>query len=206
MIKTINFDQTEMIKNILALHTNGVIDLDPTYSKGNFYTSSGIPKPRLKYDLNPIDSTIKKACATALPLADNSIETTIFDPPFLATKGPSLKSQKGNKINRRFGVFETEQSLHNFYSSALKEIHRITKRNGVLIFKCQDKVSSGKQYFSHCFIYAEARRLGWYAKDLFVLMAKNRLIADWQRANQIHARKYHCYFWVFEKRSRSLCI
>jgi hypothetical protein len=69
----------------------------------------------------------------------------------------------------------------------------------VLIFKCQDKVSGGKQYFSHCFIKEEAEKIGFYPKDLFILLAKNRIMADWQVENQKNARKFHSYFWVFEK-------
>ena len=68
-----------------------------------------------------------------------------------------------------------------------------------MIFKCQDKVSSGKQYMSHVFIINEAVRIGFYPRDLFVLLANNRLVADWQIRNQRTARKYHCYFVVLEK-------
>ena len=70
---------------------------------------------------------------------------------------------------------------------------------GILIFKCQDKVSSGKQYMSHVFIVNTAVETGFYPKDLFVLLAKNRLVADWQARNQKHSRKFHCYFIVFQK-------
>lgn len=42
-------------------------------------------------------------------------------------------------------------------------------------------------------------RLGFYPKDLFILLAKSRLVADWQKNSQKNARKYHSYFWVFEK-------
>ena len=73
------------------------------------------------------------------------------------------------------------------------------KPPGILIFKCQDKVSSGTQYLSHVFIINEATKIGFYATDLFVLLAKSRLIADWQAKNQKSARKFHCYFLVFEK-------
>ena len=62
-----------------------------------------------------------------------------------------------------------------------------------------DKVSSGTQYMSHVFIANEAEKVGFYAKDLFVLLAKSRLTASWQAVNQQNARKYHCFFWVFEK-------
>ena len=52
---------------------------------------------------------------------------------------------------------------------------------------------------SHVFIMNEAVKLGFYPKDLFILLAKNRLVADWQVKNQKNARKFHSYFWVFEK-------
>ena len=200
MIKSINYDQQEIIKNILELHAPCGIDLDPTYSKGNFYKNSNIKDPEFKYDLNPQIPGVEKASADELPFEDESMHCVMFDPPFLATKGPSLKEANGsNKINKRFGVFEDEVSLHEFYIRAIKEFYRILDEGGVLIFKCQDKVSSGKQYFSHCFVQQEAEKIGFYPKDLFVLLAKNRLVADWQTKNQKHARKFHSYFWVFEK-------
>ena len=37
------------------------------------------------------------------------------------------------------------------------------------------------------------------SKDLFVLLARNRLVADWQKRNQLHSRKFHAYFIVFQK-------
>ena len=67
------------------------------------------------------------------------------------------------------------------------------------IFKCQDKVSSGKQYLSHVFVVNTAVATGFYPKDLFVLLAKRRLVANWQVRNQQHTRKYHSYFIVFQK-------
>jgi len=70
---------------------------------------------------------------------------------------------------------------------------------GILVFKCQDKVSSGKQHMMHCNVYQWAILQGFEALDLFILLARSRLVANWQR-NQKHARKYHCYFWVFKKR------
>ena len=65
--------------------------------------------------------------------------------------------------------------------------------------KCQDKVSSGRQYFSHVFIMNEAVKVGLAPRDLFVLLAKSRLTANWQLKNQKTARKFHCFVLVFEK-------
>ena len=86
----------------------------------------------------------------------------------------------------------------------MSEFHRILKPNGILIFKCQDKISSGKQYMSHVFIINEAEKLGFYTKDMFILLAKQRIMADWQLKNQKNARKFHSYFLVFEKSDRKI--
>ena len=199
MIKSVSYDQEEIISSIIKLHIpSGVIDCDPTYGKGNFYKK--INPPFLKFDIDPINNSIAQADAINLPLADKSLNSIMFDPPFLATKGASLKKNDGsNTINKRFGVFPTEIELVEFYDKAIVEFHRILDKKGILIFKCQDKVSSGKQYFNHCYIYNSAVESGFYPLDFFVLTAKNRLVADWQKKNQKHARKFHCYFWVFQK-------
>lgn len=138
-------------------------------------------------------------------MENDSIDCEMFDPPFLATTGKSLNDSCGsNIIARRFGVYPFEKELHQFYIDSMKEAYRILKQNGILIFKCQDKVSSGKQYMSHVFIMNEAIKIGFYPKDLFILLAKNRVTADWQVKNQKNARKFHSYFWVFQKTNKNI--
>ena len=134
-----------------------------------------------------------------LPLPDNSVKSIMFDPPFLATKGPSLKSNKGNKIVNRFGAYSSEEELNLFYSDSLTEFYRVLRPDGILVFKCQDKVSNGIQRMTHIYICNEAEKVGFKILDLFVLLAKVRLTPEWQVKNQQHARKYHSYFLVFQK-------
>ncbi|MCM1530316.1 MAG: class I SAM-dependent methyltransferase [Alistipes sp.] len=204
LIKSISYDQGEIIRNILKLHVpEGKIDCDPTFSTGAFYRNTGIDAPALRFDISPQRSDVVKADARKLPLADNSISCIMLDSPFLATKGKSLKNSNGNIINRRFGVYPDEKSLHRCYSDMLAEAYRVLKPDGILVFKCQDKVSSGKQYMSHVYIMNEAVMIGFYPKDLFILLAKSRLVAAWQR-NQKHARKFHSYFLVFQKNNRRI--
>lgn len=206
IIKSISYNQIEIIDNILKLHVkNNIIDCDPTYSKGNFYKKNKILEPKLKFDLYPIFDDVIKCDSINLPLSDNSLNSIMFDPPFVVSKGPSLKNSKdgSNIISKRFSSYESIPLLWNYYKNSLKEFYRILNENGVLIFKCQDTVSGGKNYFSHIYIMNEALRLGFYAKDLFVLLAKNRIIGG-NMKNQKHARKYHSYFWIFEKKKVNL--
>lgn len=61
MIKSCSYNQGEIIKNILELYVPArKIDADLTYSKGNFYNTTGIDKPAFCFDVNPqVDGVIK---------------------------------------------------------------------------------------------------------------------------------------------------
>lgn len=203
--KSIYQKEEDILNAILTIHSkNKCIELDVTYSKGNTYKNTSIKEPQYKTDINPQYDDVIKANVECLPFNDNQFNTIYFDPPFLATTGKSLKKDdKNNKINKRFGVYPNEQELFSMYSKALKELYRCLNDDGILIFKCQDKVSSGKQYFSHCFIYNKALELDYYPKDLLILESKSRLVANWQ-LNQKHVRKFHCYYWVLQKTKKEV--
>lgn len=204
MIKSISYDQTEILSNIISLYVpSGQIELDPCYSKGVFYKDCIVPEPKIKMDISPQITDVKQFDCRNLPFDDSSISSIIFDPPFLATTGASLhKDDNNNIINKRFGVYESEAALHSMFYDSLKEFYRILVDDGVLVIKCQDKISSGKSYMSHVYIANMAEELGYYIEDLFILLAKSRIVADWQLKNQQHARKFHSYFWVMRKPKR----
>lgn len=119
MVKSISYDQTEIISNILELHVpEHKIDCDPTFSKGVFYKDTGIELPKYKFDIYPQSDDVKFGDSRNLPLESNSLCCIMFDPPFLATTGKSLKEpSKNNVINKRFGVYPSERELHQFYIS-----------------------------------------------------------------------------------------
>jgi len=194
VISSIGFDEQEMIRDILVLHNNGnAIECDPTYSIGNFY-KKGLPKPKYKFDLSPQIAGVEKANANNLPLDDNSINSIMFDPPFLfGNTGTASETI----MAKRFTMFDTFLDLENMYKTSLQEFHRILRPKGLLIFKCQDFTSPKGNIMIHNIVYNWASEIGFYAKDLFILFSKNRVFNP--NVTQRHARKFHSYYWVFIK-------
>lgn len=143
---------------------SGKIDCDPTYSKGNFYRNTGIEPPVYKLDIAPQTKDTVACDCRHLPFEDGTLDSILFDPPFLSSKGPSLQEKKkgANLILNRFSYFPTPNELYEFYDQALTEFHRVLTSKGVLLFKCQDMVSGGIQYMSHVYIHNMAVEKGFY--------------------------------------------
>ncbi len=200
MIKSISYNEPEIQNNILKLHSEKeYYELDPCYSKGVFYERE-LKEPRIKFDIKPQTECTEKADVRNLPLENNSVESIIFDPPFIIGLPNSSKDSKSsNRIFNRFGGFFSKQEQSKFYRDSLKELYRILKKDGIIAFKCQDTVCSGKQYLVHAEIINIAEDIGFYVKDLFVLLAKSRMKSGKWKV-QRHARKYHCYYLVLTKK------
>jgi hypothetical protein len=195
MIKSISHEQTEIIKSILELNQITQIDLDPTYSKGNFYKDRKILQPKYKSDLYPCSDDIECFDASKTKFENDSLKSIMFDPPFLVGY---TKEMPTGKMGKRFNGFRDIKSLWGWYEKCLIEFNRILCKGGLLIFKCQDTVSAGKQHLSHVHIINSANQAGFYTKDLFILLAKNRMVGHNHKI-QKHARKFHSYFLVFVK-------
>ena len=192
VIKSISFSQEEILQAIISLHTGG-IECDVTYGSGCFYKK--LKQPTFCFDLAPRKEGVIQADVCQLPLHDSAVRSVMFDPPFMAHTGP------GATLKSRFGeLVGTIKDLWNFYFAALKEIHLVLITGGWCVFKCKDGVLSWVNNFTHCEIYAMAKVLGFVPKDLFILLAKNRMMHP-KHAVQKHARKYHSYFWVLRKRA-----
>lgn len=202
IIKSIYYSNEEILSAIMKLYNIERFDLDCTYSKGNFWKN--LPQPVYKSDIFPLYKFVIQADSRKLPFNDNSFNSVIFDPPFVIGGSLKDKNYDGNSVKtaKRFGYYTNFNSLKEHYYKSLIEINRILKDKGILVFKCQDIVAGGKNYFSHNLVFNYAIETGFYPIDLFILLAKVRLNSfgvnsRWQ--NQYHARKYHSYFWILKK-------
>lgn len=199
LVKSVYNSNFEAIKNIMDLYNIERFDLDCTYSKGGFWKN--LPQPINKTDLYPVNESVIYASSENLPFEDGSMRSIMYDPPFVVAGKTYRDNKEGSSIiAKRFEGYGSYEELKKNYYYTLKELYRVCKNGGVLVFKCQDTVSGGKNHFSHVMVMNMAMELGFYPRDLFILLAKMRINSfgtKWTK--QEHARKYHSYFWVFEK-------
>ena len=66
-------------------------------------------------------------------------------------------------------ISEAFEELKSNYYKSLKELYRISDDNGIVVMKCQDQVSGGKNYFTHSMVMSMVNQIGFYTKDLFIL-------------------------------------
>jgi len=198
MIKSIGFDQQEIINNILILHNNGnSIEFDPCYNTGGFYRNNIVTSARVKSDINPQMPGVLKLDVRDLPFENSAFKSIMFDPPFLVS---SPNSQY--KLVKKYGAFGSVEELQEFYRQSLISLKRVLKHGGLLIFKCQDFVHARQQNLILPYIYSLARELNFACRDLFILLSKTRINAPSIKKQQ-HARKYHCYFLVLKCNKRT---
>ncbi|MCS6989416.1 MAG: DNA methyltransferase [Chloroherpetonaceae bacterium] len=211
-----------VFKDILALHVKeGSKIADVTFGKGVFWKLVDLSK----YKLCASDLCLKEDVAKNfqnvefqsgidcrnLPYRDSSFDCVVLDPPYLESFYRANKNHVGGVgTHRSFreaysslnGAEKAEAKWHEAvvetYVRAGLEAHRVLKRNGVLIVKCQDEVSANTQRLTHVEIITAYESIGFYAKDLFVVVRANKPVVSRMLA-QRHARKNHSYFIVFVK-------
>ncbi len=199
---------SDVFPKILSLHVPiGSTIADVTYGKGVFWRN--VPQDR--YTLLPTDIQDGVDCR-CLPYLDSSIDCVVLDPPYMegllranavhwAGAGTHESFRQAYQAEAD-SVKQPQPKWHaaviDLYASAGREAFRVLKETGVLIVKCQDEVSANKQWFTHVEIMLEYAQLGFYAKDLFIVMRTNKPGVS-RLKKQRHARKNHSYFLVFVK-------
>lgn len=153
--------------------------------------------------------TFRIADCRELPYDDGAIDVVVLDPPYMEgfyRKAVDHLAGTGTHTSFREAysngaVTEGGPKWHaavvDMYARAGAEAQRVLRDRGKLIVKCQDEVSAGKQHLTHVEIVNIYEKLSFYCKDLFVLVRSNRP-GNSRTKKQIHARKNHSYFLVFE--------
>jgi hypothetical protein len=195
IIKSLSFEQDEILHSIMELYCPMGFDADITYGNGAFYKN--VPKPIYKYDADPQTEDTQLAFSDNLPIYSNTLNSVIFDPPFLTY----IKDGRNTNMimGKRFSGYWQYNELKEHYINTFKDVSRVLKKNGYLIFKCQDIIHNHKLHPTHIYATEWANNFGLKLKDMFILGAKHRLPSPNKNGKQKHARIYHSYFMVFQK-------
>jgi tRNA G10 N-methylase Trm11 len=198
VIKSVYESQSDILLGILKLCGLESFDADITYGNGSFY-SAGVPQPRLKFDIDPQVPGVEVADSALLPLADASLRSIVFDPPFLTYVRTGRTGNGSMVMSGRFGGYWRYDELEAHYRATLKEAGRVLSAEGILVFKCQDIVHNHRLHPTHAYVMQWAEECGFRLKDLFILPAKHRLPSPNRGGKQKHARIHHSYFLVLTR-------
>ena len=202
VVRSVYFNQTEILRGITQLHCPNGFDCDVTYGNGAFYKN--LPQQRLKIDIDPQQDGVTRACSKALPLRAGTIQSIVFDPPFLTYIRSGREGNGKMVMSGRFSGYWRYDELETHYQGSLVEAYRVLVAEGVLVFKCQDIIHNHKMHCTHATVIEMAERVGFRLLDLFVLAANHRLPAPNRNGTQKHARIFHSYFLVFKRDKKVL--
>lgn len=199
-------ENEDVFPQILQLHVpQGARIADVTYGKGVFWKR--VAKARYKLEATDLDTGVD--CRN-LPYKDNSLDCVVLDPPYMEGLYRRCTTHlAGSGTHRAFREHYSNgqktsdgpkyhEAVLDLYFKAAEEAHRVLRENGVLIVKCQDEVSANRQRLTHVEIINRYEAMGFYTKDLFVVVRRNRPGVS-RLKKQAHARKNHSYFLVFVK-------
>ena len=195
VIKSVSFDQQEILNNILKLHLpSGVYDCDLTHSKGNFYKNGIVPQPKLKYDKYPqMDGVLP--LEDAEKIENDSLNSIVIDPPFLILAPQWLRN---SKVKARFDSFDSMEDAEQANKYLLKLAWDKLKNKGVLVFKTMDIRAENRNIWMSYYVQQWAEQIGFQLIDTFILIAHSKILN--RGMQQKVARKYHSYFFVFQKK------
>jgi len=198
---------SEIFPQILDLHVPiGAKIADVTYGTGVFWKNIDISN----YELLATDISMGVDCRN-LPYEDESMDVLVLDPPYMegllrdnkahkagSTSYSAFREYYSNGDEENIDGPKWHHAVTDLYYKAGIEGFRVLKNNGVMIVKCQDEVSANRQWLTHIEIVNFYEKLGFYTKDLFIVVRKNRPSVS-RLKKQKHARKNHSYFLVFIK-------
>lgn len=203
-------DDCDLVESILALHLpcrENPLILDCTYGYGRFWQSSkreviglDLRMAELQKDIARSTQPQTLAAGTlvassfeAMPFRSMTFDAVVFDPPFL-TRGSD-----GFRMKARYTALESYGLLLDTISRAVREISRVLKSNGILLFKCMDWTEGSRRRWLHIDVInllVGQRDFNWRLDDLFVKVGfTNMKSKSWLR--QHRSRSAHTYFLVF---------
>ena len=199
VIKSLYNDQFKILEAIIKLHVEEkTFDVDLTYGNGGFYKNS-LEKPQHRFDIDSSLSDITKVCnSNETGLKEKSVNSVVFDPPFLTYIRKQRVGNSSMVMAKRFSGYWHLDELKQHYKTTIEEAARILKHKGIFVIKCQDIVHNHKLFCTHAEILKWSQS-NFRIKDLFIQCATHRMPAPNRKGTQKHARVFHSFWLVLQR-------
>jgi tRNA G10 N-methylase Trm11 len=196
---------------------------DCTFGTGVFWKNVDLQKYEflasdIREEPNKLGIKVSQYDCRSLPHGDDSLDALVFDPPYmegfyreteaaLAGDGSynAFRRYYSNSTASEHKELKYHDRVVDMYMTSAIEAKRVLREGGTYIVKAQDEVSANRQKLTHVEIIFGLEQLGFYCKDLFVIMRTNKPGAS-RIVKQEHARKRHSYFLVFRKQKKPLYV
>ncbi len=180
---------------IAAAHRLGYLNdhwltLDMTYGRGTFWNDYR-PARLITNDLGQGTPHLRFDMAGRAPFRDDTFDVTVCDPPY------KLNGTPDPGIDTRYGVEQvtTRQERHRLMHAALDEAIRVTKPGGLVLYKCQDQVNSGRIWWQTRMIAEHAELYGARHRDSLMYVGGR---PQPEGRSQQHARRNYSTLLVLE--------
>lgn len=200
VVSIVHGNNADLIAEVARLYIpEGSLVRDVTWGKGAFWKKLDTSRIKLSgSDIDPAVATgdVIQADFRSLPDGTGTADVVVLDPPYIHNPGKHQTDSRYNNAGTTGGM--SHNDIRQMYRAGMTEANRVLKPGGRLLVKGKDEIESGKQCWSQTELLMDAMALGFYGKDLFILIPTSRTaMGRWTK--QLHARKVHSFLWVFEK-------
>src|SRR3990167_2780634 len=197
----------DLFPDVLALYVpKGSRVLDMTYGKGVFWRKVN----EADWDLVRNDIASDRGeyhyDFRHIQWLDASFDAVVLDPPYIYHSGAvhkegGMHTDYRNDERAMEGIYGVP-AVDSMFQDGMDEARRLLRPGGHCIVKCMDQIVGGYQVWQHITLLQMAEKMGYIPKDLFVLVRNGPVIM--RHPHQIHARKNHSYFLVFQETAKAV--
>lgn len=160
-----------LIADVAAIHLDdSMVTMDVTYGRGLWWTQWRPPA------FVAHDRALDGVDFRRLPEPPGVFELVAFDPPYISMGGRVTSNIQ--EYQARYGLHDAPASpaaVQADIDAGLHEVHRVLRRKGIALVKCQDYVSSGKLWIGEHLTLTTALGIGFEVVDRFYHLNKRRL-------------------------------